>query len=161
MNYALRSLGARALSSGELRQKLAVRAERAADIDAVLGKLKDGGYLDDRRYAESFASARLENEGLGRARVLRDLRQRRVAPALAEQAVKRAFRETDEIQLIEAYLSRKLRGKDLGSWLADDKNLASAYRRLRYAGFSGGNSIRVLKRYAERAGELEEGPEPE
>jgi regulatory protein len=92
---------------------------------------------------------------------LRDLRQRRVAPALAEQAVKRAFRETDEIELIEAYLRRKLRGKDLGSWLADDKNLASAYRRLRYAGFSGGNSIRVLKRYAERAGELEEGPEPE
>lgn len=161
MNYALRSLGARALSSGELRQKLGLRAEHAADVDAVLGKLKEAGYLDDRRYAESFASARLENEGLGRARILRDLRQRRVAPALAEQAVKRAFRETDEIELIEAYLRRKLRGKDLGSWLADDKNLASAYRRLRYAGFSGGNSIRVLKRYAERAGELEEGPEPE
>src|SRR5690242_972354 len=89
LSYALRVLGARAHSSGELRQKLARRAEHSSDIDAVLNKLKESGYLDDRRYAESYASARLENEGHGRARVLRDLRQRRVAPALAEKTVER------------------------------------------------------------------------
>jgi regulatory protein len=160
MNYALRALGSRALSMGELRDKLRRRAEHAGDVDEVVRRLRESGYLDDRRYAENYASARLENEGLGRTRVLRDLRQRRVAPALAEQAVNRAFRETDESQLIEAYLQRKFRGKDLRTWLAEENNLASAYRRLRYAGFSSGNSIRMLKRYAERAEELEEG-EPE
>lgn len=155
MSYALRALGARAHSSGELRQKLIRRAERAEDVTQVLGKLKESGYLDDRRFAQSYASARLENEGHGRSRVLRDLRQRRIAPALAEQSVDRAFRETDELELIEAYLRRKFRGKDLGPWLSEEKNLMSAYRRLRYAGFSSGNSIRVLKRYAQRAEELE------
>jgi len=155
MNYALRTLGARAHSSGELRQKLTRRAERASDVDTVLSRLKESGYLDDRRYAESYASARLENEGHGRARVLRDLRQRRVAPALAEKTVERTFSQTDETVLIEAYLHRKFRGKDLAPWLADEKNLMAAYRRLRYAGFSGSNSIRVLKRYAQRAEELE------
>jgi len=163
MNYALRALGSRALSMGELRQKLQRRAETRSDVDAVIAKLKEAGYLDDRRYADTFATARLENEGLGRSRVLRDLRQRRVAPALAEQAVNRAFKETDETELIEAYLQRKFRGKDLKSWLAEEKNLAAAYRRLRYAGFSSGNSVRALKRYAERADELEgtetDGPE--
>lgn len=155
MSYALRALGSRALSSGELRQKLVRRAERSEDVDAVLGKLKESGYLDDRRYAESYASARLENEGHGRTRVLRDLRQRRIAPALAEQTVDRTFRDTDELDLIDAYLKRKFRGKDLQSWLSEEKNLMSAYRRLRYAGFSSGNSIGVLKRYAQRAGEME------
>jgi len=163
MNYALRALGSRALSMGELRQKLQRRTETRSDVDAVIAKLKEAGYLDDRRYADSFATARLENEGLGRSRVLRDLRQRRVAPALAEQAVNRAFSETDETELIEAYLQRKFRGRDLKTWLAEEKNLAAAYRRLRYAGFSSGNSIRALKRYAERADELEgaeeDGPE--
>lgn len=156
MRYALRALGSRALSSGELRQKLVRRAEHIEDIDAVLAKLKESGYLDDRRYAESYATARLENEGHGRTRVLRDLRQRRVAPALAEQAVDQTFHDTDELDLIDAYLKRKFRGKDLPSWLSEEKNLMSAYRRLRYAGFSSGNSIRVLKRYGQRAEELED-----
>lgn len=155
MSYALRSLGARALSIGELREKLRRRAEHAEDVEKALAKLRESGYLNDARYAESYATARLENEGLGRTRVLRDLRRRRVAPALAEKAVAKTFAGTDETELIEAYLERKFRGKDLPSWLAEEKNLAAAYRRLRYAGFSSGNSIRVLKRYAQRAEELE------
>jgi len=152
--YALRALGARAHSSGELRAKLMRRAAQPADIDAVLGKLRESGYLDDKRYAENYAAARLENEGLGRSRVLRDLRQRRVAPKLAEDAVTQAFSETDEPELIAAYLERKFRGKNLKVWLREEKNLASAFRRLRYAGFSSGNSIRVLKQYSQRADEL-------
>jgi regulatory protein len=54
--YALKSLAGRAQSTGELREKLRRRAARAGDIDDVLGRLKRDGYLDDRRYAESFAA---------------------------------------------------------------------------------------------------------
>jgi regulatory protein len=154
-SFALRALGGRAYSMGELRDKLRRRAENAADVDAVLAKLKEAGYLDDRRFAESFATARLENQGLGKMRVLRDLRQRRVAPALAEQVTQRAYQSTDETDLIEAFLARKFRGKRLSTFLADEKNLAAAFRRLRYAGFSSSASIRVLKRYAQQADELE------
>ena len=85
--YALRVLAGRASSTGEIREKLRRRAERASDVDDALARLKDYGYLNDRRFAEGFAAARLSNEKLGRARVLRDLRQRRVAPALAESTV--------------------------------------------------------------------------
>jgi len=149
MNLALRALGGRAYSIGELAEKLRRRAEHAADVDAVLKKLKEAGYLDDRRFAENFAAARLENEGLGKMRVLRDLRQRRVAGALAEKVTEQAYRDTNESDLIEQFLKRKYRGKKLGTFLREEKNLAAAFRRLRYAGFSAGASIRVLKRYAQ------------
>ena len=149
-SLALRALGGRAHSVGELRDKLRRRAERIEDVEAVLAKLKEAGYLDDRRYAEYYAAARLENEGLGKMRVLRDLRQRRVAGNLAEQVTEAAYQDTDETKLIEAFLARKYRGKQLRTFLKEEKNLASAFRRLRYAGFSAGASIRVLKRYAQQ-----------
>jgi regulatory protein len=162
LNYAVRALGGRAHSTGELREKLRRRAERAEDVDVVLGKLKELGYLDDRRFAESYAASRLENQGLGKMRVLRDLRQRRIAPKLAEQVTEKTYQETNEVELIEEFLKRKYRGKKLGQFLGEEKNLAATYRRLRYAGFSAGGSIRVLKQYAKQPEELEalEGEEP-
>ena len=150
LNLALRALGGRAHSTGELREKLRRRAERAEDVDQVLKKLKQAGYLDDRRFAENFASARLENEGVGKMRVLRDLRQRRIAGNLAEQVTEGTYKDTNEGALIEAFLERKYRGKQLRVFLREDKNLAAAFRRLRYAGFSASASIRVLKRYAQQ-----------
>lgn len=155
LDYALRTLSGRAYSLGELRDKLRKRSEKPEDVDEVMVKLKDSGYLNDRKYAEGFATARLQNEGHGRMRVMRDLRQHRVAPKLAEQVIEQTFKETDETQLVEAYLERKYRSKVLSIFLADQKNLASAFRRLRYAGFSAGTAIKVLKRYAQSADELE------
>ena len=162
-DYALRVVGGRAQSTGELRAKLRLRAQRAADVDEVIGRMKDRGYLDDRRFAESFTAGRIENQGFGRSRVLRDLRARRVAPAVAEQVVRKAYEDVDEPRLIEDFLSRKYRKIPLKEFLAEPKNLAAAYRRLRLAGFSSGNVIRALKRYANEADELEamEAPEGE
>lgn len=164
LNVALRALGARAHSSGELREKLRRRARNNEDIDAVLAQLKEAGYLNDRRFAENYAAARLEDQGLGKMRVLRDLRQKRVAPKLAEQVTEQTYAGTDEARLIEDFLRRKYRGKRLAEFLSEEKNLAGAFRRLRYAGFSPGQSIRVLKRFANQpealdAFESEESPE--
>ncbi|MBV8817069.1 MAG: RecX family transcriptional regulator [Acidobacteriaceae bacterium] len=153
--YALRTLSGRAHSLGELREKLRRKAEHAQDIDPVLLKLKEAGYLNDRKFAEGFTASRLQNQGHGRMRVLRDLRQKRVAPKLAEQVTQEAFRDTDEAELVEAYLARHYRSKNLPVFLAEEKNLASAFRRLRYAGFSPGTSIRVLKKFSAQADELE------
>jgi regulatory protein len=148
LNVALRALGGRAHSSGELREKLRRRAQSPEDVDAVLAKLKEAGYLNDQRFAEAYAAARLQDQGLGKMRVLRDLRQRRVAPKLAEQVTEQTYQQTNEADLIEEFLRRKYRGKQLGAFFSVEKNLAAAFRRLRYAGFSAGESIRVLKRHA-------------
>jgi regulatory protein len=150
LNYAAQALSARAQSSGELRTRLRRRAARMQDVEDVLAHLRQAGFLNDRRFAGSFAEWRRENQGLGKARVMRDLMARRVAPAVARDAVESAYRDVDEVALIEDFLTRKYRGKDLPALLAEEKHLASAYRKLRTAGFSSGNSIRVLKNYASR-----------
>ena len=83
-----------------------------------------------------------------------------VAPAaVAQEAVATAFEGSDEVQMIEQFLARKYRGKELGALLQEDKNLASAFRKLRMAGFGAGPSIQVLKRYAAQAELLEDTPE--
>jgi regulatory protein len=165
LNVALRALGSRAHSTGELREKLRRRTRNEADVDAVLAKIKEAGYLNDRRFAESYAAARLEDQGLGKMRVLRDLRQKRVAPELAAQVTEKTYAETNEADLIEEFLRRKYRGKKLGEFFKEQKNLAAAFRRLRYAGFSAGQSIRVLRRFSNQAEaldalEAQDSPEP-
>jgi regulatory protein len=154
-NFALKTLGQRALSSGELREKLRRKAANPDDVPGVLSKLKEYGYLNDARMADSFATARRESRGFGKMRVLRDLQKRRVAPGLAREAVEKVYSGVDEADLIEAYLQKKYRTANLSADLKDEKKLAGVYRRLRTAGFSSGGSIRVLKRYAARADELE------
>lgn len=155
LNYAAHALAGRAQSLNELRDRLKRRAARQEDVPRVIARLKESGFLNDRKFADSFASWRRENQGLGKARVMRDLMARRVAPAVAKQAVDAAYSAVDEIALIETFLARKYRGKNLGELLGEQKQLASAYRKLRTAGFSMGNSIRVLRRYAAEAEALE------
>jgi regulatory protein len=148
--YALRVLGQRGYSANELKQKLSRRSESAADVTAVMGKLREYGFADDTKFSEAFASSRLRNRGFGRFRVLRDLRSKRVSGNVAEAAVEKTFAGTDERELIQRFLEHKYRAKNLEEFLREGKNLASVYRRLRTAGFSSGNSLAILKRYAQK-----------
>jgi len=155
LDYALRALAARAYFVAELRDRLKRRAANPEDVETVLDRLRQYGYINDRKLAEAFASARLANQGIGKARVIRDLRKRRVAREIAERAAEDAYRDADEIELIEAFLRRKYRSQPLELLLADNRNLASVYRRLRSAGFTASNSITVLKRFTREAEALE------
>jgi regulatory protein len=159
--YAVRTLAGRAQSAGELRVKLQQKAEKQGDVDVVLARLKEYRYLDDRKFAESFAVARLENQHLGRNRVLRDLRQRRVAPAMAQRTVAKIYEQVDEAALIENYVRRRYRSASREGLFQDEKELASAYRKLLRAGFTSGNIVRVLKRFARDPSLLDQFEPPE
>ena len=158
-NYALKTLSGRAYSTGELRERLARRALAPGDVEGILARLKDHGYLNDRRYAETYAASRLANEKLGGARVARDLRQHRVAPTLAETTVREVYRDVDEMALIEDWIRRKYRLAPRDGLFQEDKDLASAYRRLLRAGFRTGEILKALKRFA-RNPDLLDGFEP-
>jgi regulatory protein len=134
-------------------------AARAADVDPTLSRLKEYGYLDDRKFAESFAAARLENEGLGKTRVLADLSRRRVAPAVAQQTVGKVYADIDEQALAEDFVRRKFRMASKENLFQDGKQMASAYRRLVRAGFRSAAAIAVLKKFA-RDPDLLDGFEP-
>lgn len=153
--FAVKALAQRAHSTAELKRKLARRADRASDVDAILLRLKEYGYLDDARFAEDFAATRLQDRGLGAHRVLRDLRERRIAPQLAERTVRKVYADVDEDRLVEEHIRRRLRAVEFH----DQKELASSYRKLLRAGFSTGAIVRALKRFA-REPELLDGFEP-
>jgi regulatory protein len=157
--YALRVLRGRAYSSGELREKLRRKAEHASDIDPAMARLKEYGYLDDRKFAENFATARLENEGLGKTRVLADLFRRRVAPAVAQQTVGKVYENVSEEALAEDFVRRKFHMASKETLFQDDKQMASAYRRLMRAGFRSATALAVLKKFA-RNPDLLDGFEP-
>jgi regulatory protein len=159
--YAVRYLGLRACSSDELRAKLRPRAALLADIDSTIARLSDIGYLNDQRFAENYAAARLENDGFGRMRVLSDLRSRRVPGKLAEKAVEQTFEGKGENELIDAFIKRRLPSLIGAGPIEDDRILARAYRRLRRAGFSSGGSLAALKRMAARPELIEEPPAEE
>ncbi|MGC2657278.1 MAG: regulatory protein RecX [Bryobacteraceae bacterium] len=154
-SYALRALGQRAHSAHELRQKLAQKAESPQVLQEVLTKLRDYGFADDAAFSETFASSRLNNRGFGKQRVLRDLQAKRVPAAIAGQAVEKTFAGTDETELANEFLARRYCGKDMTVFLREEKNLASAFRRLRTAGFSARIALAVLKTRAARSEDWE------
>jgi len=147
-DYALKVLSRRAHSSSELRYKLLRRAESPAFVQITMDKLREYGLADDAKFSEAFAQSRLQNQGFGRQRVLRDLRSKRVPVEIAKSAVEKTFGGVAEAELIQQFLERKYRGKDLKTFLKIEKNFAGAYRRLRLAGFTSAASISILKRYA-------------
>ncbi|MBI4892114.1 MAG: RecX family transcriptional regulator [Acidobacteria bacterium] len=153
--YAMKVLSGRALTVAELKEKLRRRATDLEDIDRIVAQLKEYGALNDRRYAEHFSTTRAASGAFGSQRVLSELVKRKVASKVAQKAVREAYQDTDETALVTAWLERKYRNQNLAELLQDPKKLASAYRRLRQAGFASGPSIRVLKRFAAEADQLE------
>lgn len=159
LTYGMRLLAARALSAGDLRARLQRRAADQANIEPVMEQLRQYGFVDDSKFAEHFASARRDSGSAGQQRVLRDLRQRRISSSIASEAVSSAFEGADEVQMVRDWLERKFRNKSLSEYLADEKHVASVYRKLRYAGFSSPSAIRVLREYSSRASDLEDAPD--
>jgi regulatory protein len=144
-DYAVAALARRSLTAAELRKRLEGRAARVEDVNAVLHRLREIGYLDDTRLAESYAQFRRDYEGLGRLRVLRDLERRGVARTVAEKTVGETFRESDELDLVRAQI-KKRRGSRAGELpLTDRKRLTSLFRALVRAGFSSARIVEGLR----------------
>lgn len=133
--FALKSLAVRSASEAEMRTKLERRAIRKTDVDVVMRRLKEVGFLNDAKLAEQVAGWRLETQRLGRRRIERDLRARKIAPALVQQATDTVYQDTDESALIREHIAKRLRrGKPIQP--GDRKALASLFRHLVGAGFS-------------------------
>jgi regulatory protein len=69
---ALRILGYRFNSEGELRRKLRGKKFEAGEIDAAIERLQSEKWLDDARFAGAFTRSRA-NRKIGRLRIVREL----------------------------------------------------------------------------------------
>src|SRR5713101_3505038 len=66
-------LAARPRSVEELRERLLEgRGATKAAVEAVIERLREYGYLDDARFAQNYASLRVQQRPIGRQRLQRD-----------------------------------------------------------------------------------------
>jgi regulatory protein len=145
---ALRYLGNRAYSVAELKQKLRRKQIPSAAIDETVARLKQLGFLDDRRLAEHYASSLTRNRAFGRFRVERELKARRVDPRAVQPALDQAFQETDERALLERALDQKMRGLRLPLTRARLFSLCTSLRR---RGFRSGDIMKAVQARPELA----------
>jgi len=143
----------RSHSISEMKKLLARRAENDLLAQVVLARLKEGGKLDDARYAKQFVRQRTEIRRQGKFRIMRDLRARGVPDRHIEAALQSAASEnagtvSDEAALIRNRIDRKLKSlRGLHSDRPiDDKKIASLCRSLLRAGFSADAVRGQLKR---------------
>lgn len=133
-------------SEAELRRLMKARVEPdgrgEAAIAAVVGRLKEHGYLDDQSFAETYARLRQENQKLGERRVRQALGQRGVAPEIISEAIEARYGQTDEEALAREHLERKRIRKP-----ENERETARVMRRLVTAGFSTGVIYKILRQW--------------
>jgi len=132
MDAALGLLARRALSEGEIGERLAARGFSEGEIAAARERLRELGLVDDRDLALRLARSLRDARGAGPLKVAAALRRRLIPRSLAEEAVRAAFAEGEEFRAAAAALGRRWRG----AVLEDRKEAARAYRFLAGRGFS-------------------------
>ena len=110
MGAALRILGTRACSEGELRDRLIVkRGAEAGLVEDCIKRLKELGYVNDDLFARSYASYRVRSKPLGRARLERELALKKVSRNRINEALDLVFGDVTEETLIDRAIERRIR----------------------------------------------------
>jgi len=94
-NLLLRALARRDHSRAELRQKLQGRGIEPQAIEPLLAEFAEHGWVDDERFARSWAAARLR-AGDGPRKIAARLQQKGVLPELIDAALAAAAQEARE-----------------------------------------------------------------
>jgi len=136
-------LGRRELSELQVRQRLGRRGHSADEIDAAIVRLKEQRLIDDDRVADAIARTETTIKRRGRLRVRRQIESAGIAPATARRAVDEVFESVDADQLLDAALSKRLRGREA---IADDREFNRIFRYLIGQGFEPERVIARLKR---------------
>jgi len=101
-------------------------------VAGVLGRLKAGGYLDDRQCIETLAAVRLRRGDSGRSRLQREMAARGLPGDLVNQVLDEMFPPEEELDHLRRSLERKLEA--LPEPL-DEKRVARLYNYLLARGF--------------------------
>ena len=110
MKSALNILAARSCSEGQLRERLSAKGwSETRLIDDCIKRLKELGYVNDDRFAHSYADYRVRARPVGRARLARELAFRKVPRSSIDGALDAVFGEAGEETLIDQAIARRLR----------------------------------------------------
>ncbi|HEY6362844.1 MAG TPA: RecX family transcriptional regulator [Vicinamibacterales bacterium] len=138
----LKMLARRELSEMQVRTRLARRAHEQHHIDAAVARLRGEGAIDDTRTARAIARAAVSRRGLGKRRARMQVDAAGIERAIASAAVDEVFNEIDSHALLQAALTKRLRGR---ARIEDEAGRARLFRYLVGRGFDEERVIEALR----------------
>ena len=138
----MRMLARRPYSIAELRRALERKFKDPAEVQGAVRRLRELGYLDDKKFAEHHAASLARTRGLGRYRIRRELKAKLVDYRFVEPALKEAFEQTDEREILAQVLEKKVRSLRLP--LTESK-LHSLCQSLMRRGFRTGDIMKAVR----------------
>lgn len=139
-------LARRPHSVAELRRALERKFPSDSTVDAAVARLRQLGYLDDRKFAEQTAYSLAHNRALGPHRVRRELKAKLVNFKFIEPAIEQAYDGIPARELLEQVLDKKLRSLHLPLTRA---RLSSLCQSLMRRGFNSGDIIKAVRQRPE------------
>lgn len=119
-----RLLAGKQRSVEELKERLLEgRGATGPVVAEVIARLLEYGYLDDARYAHSYASLRVQQRPIGRQRLERDLRMKQIDKATVDAALDQVFESTPESEMIDQAISKHIRLRGRPQTRAEAKKL--------------------------------------
>jgi regulatory protein len=138
-------LAAKQRSVEELRERLLEgRGATKTIVEEVIERLREYGYLDDARYAHSYATLRVQQRPIGRQRLERDLWMKKIDKTTADAALDSVFAEKPETELIDSAIEKRLRLRGRPKTRAEAKKLFDHLLRQGFAFELVGEKVRAV-----------------
>jgi regulatory protein len=142
---AVKLLAAKPRSVAELRERLLEKEwTNELIVEAVLAKLVEYGYLNDERFAFGYASYKVRQKPVGRQRLQRDLKLKKVDRETADEALKLVFEETPEEELIDRAIEKRTRLRGLPRTRSETKSLIDHLMRQGFSYELIANKVRAI-----------------
>ena len=135
-------LSRRPYSVAELRRALDKKFPDSPDVPAVITRLGQLGYLNDAKFAESYASSLARVRSYGSYRIRRELKSKLVDDRVIDAAVEKTFTSVNERELLEHTIDKKVR--TLRKPLTRSK-LASLCQSLMRRGFRADDIMKAIR----------------
>lgn len=136
MTRAVNLLAAKPRSVEELRDRLMEKPWTNAEIVAeVIETLERYKYLDDKQYAADLAASKLRGRPQGKRKLQQTMSRKKLDREVVEEAIRTAFENNPEEELIDVAIRRRLRLKGKPETREDTKKF---YDYLMRQGFSYG-----------------------
>ena len=140
-------LAAKARSVEELRERLLEgRGVTEQIVDTVIERLREYGYLNDARYAQNYASLRVQQRPIGRQRLERDLRMKKIDKQTVDAALDQVFEATPEEDLIDRVIAKRIRLRGKPQTRAEAKKLFDHLLRQGFAFELVGDKVRAVSK---------------
>lgn len=106
-NLALNLIARRPRSKGELVDYLKRKTKEAWQIEEILNRLSERGYVDDQDFAHRWVESRRLLKPISKRKLIAELKQKHIKESIIKEVLDSD--ETDEIEIIKQEIIRKSR----------------------------------------------------